>query len=58
MQLQVHPNVQAYLVLARIDLAQRSLDSAQSYVQRALQLDPKNSAALGIEQAIRNQQSK
>lgn len=56
--LQMYPNVQAYLVLARIDLAQRSLDSAQSYVQRALQLDPKNSAALGIEQAIRNQQSK
>ena len=56
--LQLRPNVTAYLVLARIALAQHSFQDAQKNVDHALALDPKNSAAQGILQAIQTQQSR
>ncbi len=51
------PNVAAYLVLARIALAEHSYPTAQENVEHALALDPKNSAARGILQAIETQQA-
>ncbi len=48
----LHPNAAAYIVLARLDLQSNQLDSAQSNVGKALQLEPKDSAALGMRQAI------
>ncbi len=56
--LQEKPNVTAYLVLARIALADRSYEQAQSNVDQALKIDPNNSAAKGISQAIQSQQSR
>lgn len=54
--LQEQPNAAAYLVLARIALSQRSLPDAQTNVENALHLEPNNSAAQGILQAIQAQQ--
>jgi tetratricopeptide (TPR) repeat protein len=54
--LQLQPNVPAYLVLARLDLQQRQFAAASGEVQKALQLDPRNSAANGILQAIQIQE--
>ena len=50
------PNVAAYLVLARIALAQRSYDDARKNVEQALKIDPNNSAAKGVLQAVEAQQ--
>ncbi len=50
------PNVTAYLVLARIFLAQHDYSAALKNVEQALAMDPKNSAAKGILQAIHMQQ--
>lgn len=55
--LRIQPNVAAYLVLARLALAQRVLPTAQENVGHALQLEPNNSAAKGIQQAIQAQQA-
>jgi tetratricopeptide (TPR) repeat protein len=46
------PNVDAWLVLARLDLAQNKLPASAADVHSALALDPKNSAALGMRQAL------
>jgi Tfp pilus assembly protein PilF len=54
--IQEKPNVTAYLVLARIALAEHSYPTAQKNVEQALAIDPKNSAAKGILQAIKAQQ--
>lgn len=54
----IAPNVPAYLVLARLALAQPDMDGAQRAVDSALQLDPKNSAAKGILQAIELRKAK
>ncbi len=54
--LQTQPNAAAYLVLARIALSQHSLLDARKNVDDALQLEPSNSAAKGILQAIQAQQ--
>ena len=54
--LQTQPNAAAYLVLARIALSQRSLPDARKNVDEALRLEPNNSAAKGILQAIQAQQ--
>ncbi len=56
--LQEKPNVAAYLVLARIALTERSYSDAQKNVNQALAIDPRNSAAKGILQAIQVQQPK
>jgi tetratricopeptide (TPR) repeat protein len=50
--LNLHPNVTAYLVLARIDLQTSNTASSAENVSKALQLDPKDSAALGMRQAL------
>jgi tetratricopeptide (TPR) repeat protein len=50
--LNLHPNVTAYLVLARIDLQSSNTASSAENVSKALQLDPKDSAALGMRQAL------
>ncbi len=56
--LQVQPNVGAYLVLARIALQQRSFASARENANEALHLEPNDTAAKGILQAIEAQQPK
>ncbi len=52
--LQLKPNPDAHLVLARLDLQGNQLSSAAGEVSQALQLDPKNSAALGLRQALQS----
>jgi tetratricopeptide (TPR) repeat protein len=50
--LKLHPNVAAYLVLARLDLQANELPSSAANVSKALQLEPKDSAAQGMRQAL------
>ena len=50
--LKIHPNVPAYLVLARLDLQANDTTGSASNVSKALQLEPKDSAAQGIRQAL------
>jgi tetratricopeptide (TPR) repeat protein len=50
--LKLHPNVPAYLVLARLDLQANELPSSAANVSKALQLEPKDSAAQGMRQAL------
>ncbi|MGO8719492.1 MAG: tetratricopeptide repeat protein [Acidobacteriaceae bacterium] len=54
--LQAKPNAAAYLVLARIALSQHALTDARSNIDNALRLEPNNTAAKGILQAIQAQQ--
>lgn len=54
--LQEKPNAAAYLVLARIALSQHDLTSARNNIDNALRLEPNNTAAKGILQAIQMQQ--
>jgi tetratricopeptide (TPR) repeat protein len=46
------PNVAAFLVLARLDLADKDLAASAADLAKALQLEPKNSAALGMRLAL------
>jgi tetratricopeptide (TPR) repeat protein len=48
----LRPNVPAYLVLARLDLQTNDPSASASDVSKALQLDPKDSAAQGMRQAL------
>ncbi|WP_254061329.1 tetratricopeptide repeat protein [Granulicella sp. L60] len=50
--IRLHPSTDAYLVLARLDLQANQLESSASDVKKALQIDPKDSAALGMKQAL------
>ncbi len=50
--LKLHPNAAAYLVLARIELSSNQLAASASDVGNALRLEPKNTAALGMKQAL------
>ncbi|MDE1177316.1 MAG: tetratricopeptide repeat protein [Edaphobacter sp.] len=50
--LQLHPNPRAYLVLARLDLHDNQNQSCASNIAQALKLDPRNTAALGMKQAL------
>ena len=50
--LNLHPNVTAYLVLARLDLQANNTASSAENVGKALQLEPKDSAAQGMRQAL------
>lgn len=52
--LRLRPNVAAYLILARIELAANQLAASASDVGNALRLEPKNSAALGMKQALQS----
>ena len=54
--LQAKPNAAAYLVLARIALSQHDLTGARSNIDNALHLEPNNTAAKGILQAIQARQ--
>jgi tetratricopeptide (TPR) repeat protein len=47
-----HPNVPAYLVLARLDLQANQTAASAANVSKALQLEPKDTAALGMRQAL------
>jgi len=48
----LHPNVTAYLVLGRLDLAANQPAAAADDVSRALKLEPANADARGLGQAI------
>ena len=50
--LRAKQNVEAYLILARIDLASNDLPASAVDVKSALHLDPANSAAQGMRQAL------
>jgi tetratricopeptide (TPR) repeat protein len=50
--LNLHPNVTAYLVLARLDLQANQTAASAANVSKALQLEPKDTAALGMRQAL------
>ncbi len=50
--LQLRPTVDAYLVLARIELQAKQLAASATDVSNALKLDPKNPAALAMKQAL------
>lgn len=46
------PNVQAYMVLARLDLAAQKLPAAADDIAHALQLEPNNASAIALRMAI------
>jgi len=46
--IKIAPSADAYLILARIDLEKNNLAACAAEIQKALQLEPKNAAALGI----------
>ena len=50
--LKAGPNVEAYLVLARLDLGKNNLAASADSVSKALKLEPANSAAQGIRHAL------
>jgi len=50
--LKLHPKVPAYLGLARLELQANELASSASNVSKALQLEPKDTAAQGMRQAL------
>ena len=50
--LKLAPNVDAYLVLARLDLEANQLPASASDVASALKLEPANAASLGIKTAL------
>jgi len=50
--LKLAPNVAAYLVLARLDLQQGDNAASARNVQSALRVDPRDSAAIGMRQAL------
>jgi tetratricopeptide (TPR) repeat protein/TolB-like protein len=50
--LKLSPNVDAYLVLARIDLKANQLSASATDVSAALRLEPANAAALGMKTAL------
>ncbi len=53
----LQPNVEALLVLARLDLKKNQVQSAASEVDRALALEPANSSALALKHDITAQQT-
>jgi tetratricopeptide (TPR) repeat protein len=50
--IKLHPNVTAYLVLARLDLQTNNTAASAADVSKALQLEPKDGAAQGMRQAL------
>jgi Tfp pilus assembly protein PilF/TolB-like protein len=52
MSLKLQPNADAYLVLARLDLAENKSAAAQQSVEHALALDPANAAATALKREI------
>ena len=52
--IKLQPNAAAYLVLARLDLKEEKLPASASDVANALRIEPTNTAALGIKQALQS----
>jgi tetratricopeptide (TPR) repeat protein len=52
--LKIKPNAAAYLVLARLDLQANQLAGSASSVSNALHLEPNNTAAQGMKQALQS----
>ena len=52
--IRLKPNVDAYLVLARLDLQGNQLATSASNVAAALKLEPANAAALGMKTALQS----
>jgi tetratricopeptide (TPR) repeat protein len=50
--IKLSPNAQAYLVLARLELNENQTAASAANVGRALKLEPSNTAALGMKQAL------
>ena len=50
--IKLNPNAQAYLVLARLELNENQTSASAADVGRALKLEPNNTAALGMKQAL------
>jgi len=50
--LHVKPTVDAYLVLARLDLRDNQTESAAQATDRALQLEPNNPTALALKRSV------
>ena len=50
--LKLHPSVEAYLVLAKVELQAKQLDASAADVSNALKLDSKNPTALAMKQAL------
>ena len=50
--IRLKPTVDAYLVLARLDMRENKLDTASASVSEALALEPKHDGALAIKRAI------
>ena len=53
----LQPNVDAWLVLARLDLKQNRIDAASDDVKNALKLEPGNSAAQALQREVSAKQS-
>ena len=53
----LQPNVDAYLVLARLDLKQNQLGAASAAVNNALKLEPANSAAQALQRELTAKQT-
>jgi Flp pilus assembly protein TadD len=52
MSLKLQPNAEAYLLMARLDLAENKSTSAAQNVDHALALDPANAAAVALKSDI------
>ena len=52
MSLQLMPSVQAYLVMGRLDLAERHIEDARYDVEEALKIQPGNKPALDLRQQV------
>jgi Flp pilus assembly protein TadD/TolB-like protein len=50
--IKIAPSVNAYLVLARVDLAKNDLASSAAEVRKALQMEPANAAALAVRHSL------
>jgi Tfp pilus assembly protein PilF len=50
--LKLHPNAAAWLTLARLDRTEHQLPAAREDVHHALEVEPGNSDARGLQQAL------
>jgi tetratricopeptide (TPR) repeat protein len=50
--LRIHESVDAYLILARLDLRENRVEAASQSIDRALQLDPGNPAGRDLQRAL------
>ena len=50
--LKLSPSIEPYLILARLDLQKKDYTAAAAEVQKALTIEPKNAAALSLQQSL------